>query len=419
MGESLSRALQFTGHENAAPDHHAHPGEGTAAKRPEPTSAGTGASSPFRPSERPGSSHPPGSAQSLAEAHRRLMERTPLYDLGLGFLALLRTAGGCTASHRRRRGDRAPRRPAVARRRARPPAHATRAHRGRPASPRRRGCDLHVVPFAPPRRPPPPRSCSPSGARGRRPDRRRAGRPRHPCRRASPGGSRARRRAVWDHPADGHAKRRGTPARCHAPRTPVSGAPTHAAQWPSSGRTPPPQRRPRPHRHRRRPRHHLAVPAQGRPRHRHPGAEQRPPDRPGPRDGPHRRRHRRARRLPDAPVEPGRPARDARPAPRRLPAPSAPLARILHPHTDGRGAVAHRQRHRRRPERRHLHRHVVSPTSPPSLRALSRCSSSTGASPSSPSASCLLHRPHPAGRRGAAAHHHHPPGDDRGHVEHR
>ena len=74
------------------------------------------------------------------------------------------------------------------------------------------------------------------------------------------------------------------------------------------------------------------------------------------RDDRDRDRHRRARRRPDAALEPGRPARDARPARGRLPPPAAAVARVLHAHAHGRGAVADLERHRRRAERRHQHR---------------------------------------------------------------
>ena len=61
----------------------------------------------------------------------------------------------------------------------------------------------------------------------------------------------------------------------------------------------------------------------------------------------------RAGRRPDLPVQRRRPARHARPARRRLRAPAAAVAGVLHAHAHGRGAVADRQRHRRRAERRH------------------------------------------------------------------
>ena len=92
-----------------------------------------------------------------------------------------------------------------------------------------------------------------------------------------------------------------------------------------------------------------------------------------------RDRHRRARRRPDAALEPGRPARDARPAHVRLQAPAAALARVLHAHAHGRGAVAARERHRRRPAGRHLDRDLDRlERDRPCWRRWSRCSCSTG-----------------------------------------
>ena len=90
--------------------------------------------------------------------------------------------------------------------------------------------------------------------------------------------------------------------------------------------------------------------------------------------------HERDRRRPDVDLQPGRPARDARPARRRLRAPAAHVAGVLHAHPHGRGAVADRQRHRRRST-------ASSPRPPPrssrtsrrSSRRSSRCSCSTGA----------------------------------------
>ena len=104
-----------------------------------------------------------------------------------------------------------------------------------------------------------------------------------------------------------------------------------------------------------RPRRDAGLPAQARAR----GDRQERHDRAlgrGRRDDRDRDRHRRARRRPDAALEPGRPARDARPARQRLPPPAAPVAGVLHAHAHGRGAVADLERHRRRPERRHQHR---------------------------------------------------------------
>ena len=64
-------------------------------------------------------------------------------------------------------------------------------------------------------------------------------------------------------------------------------------------------------------------------------------------DAAHHDRRRGARRAADVDLHDGRPARHARPAHARLRAPAAPVARLLHAHARGRGAVAPDQRHRR------------------------------------------------------------------------
>ncbi len=67
-------------------------------------------------------------------------------------------------------------------------------------------------------------------------------------------------------------------------------------------------------------------------------------------------RQRRDRRRADVDLQPGRAARDARPARRRVRAPAADVAGVLHAHALGRGAGADRLRHRRDRRRRHEHR---------------------------------------------------------------
>ena len=65
-----------------------------------------------------------------------------------------------------------------------------------------------------------------------------------------------------------------------------------------------------------------------------------------------------ARRRADLALHDRRPAGHAPAAHRRLRAPAAPVARLLHPHPRRRGAVAAHQRHRRHAVGRHLDRHL-------------------------------------------------------------
>ena len=121
----------------------------------------------------------------------------------------------------------------------------------------------------------------------------------------------------------------------------------------------------------RRPGRDLAVPPARGARHGDPGGRldrgskraDGAPHRPRRGDGRDPDRHRDPRRLADAALEPRRAGRDARPAHVGLPAPPAPVARVLHPHANRRGAEPDRERHRRDRERRHVDR---------DLRALQR-----------------------------------------------
>ena len=119
----------------------------------------------------------------------------------------------------------------------------------------------------------------------------------------------------------------------------------------------------------------------------------------------------------DAALQHGRPARDARPARGGVPAPAAPVARVLHADPHGRDPVADLERHRRRADGRHEHgdldrlerdhgagRHGRDV--PARLAARAR----------GPRAAALLRMAHAPRRRGAAAHHGRAPGPARRHV---
>ncbi len=100
------------------------------------------------------------------------------------------------------------------------------------------------------------------------------------------------------------------------------------------------------------------VPAPRRHRRRAPPAGRAPARPAHRRHGRGRRDHLRARRRADLAEHPDRAARHARAAHRRVRAPAAAVAGVLHQDPHRRGAVPDHQRHRRHAERRHLDGHL-------------------------------------------------------------
>ena len=223
------------------------PGEGSAA---EAYVCGGGASSPQMPSERPGSSPPTG------ECGKGLRKRTvaawngpPLDDLGLGALALLRTAGWVYGLLVVAAAATAPLdvAPSLAAGLILPltPLVLTAVAGHLLAA---RGRRLRVVPFALAAT-----AAAPVILALRTPAATASPTPRSPPSRSPPPASPSRSSAAGQAgvvpPADGHAKRRGARARRHPPRRPRRPARERA---PRHGPLPPlpapPQRGARPHR---------------------------------------------------------------------------------------------------------------------------------------------------------------------------
>ena len=128
--------------------------------------------------------------------------------------------------------------------------------------------------------------------------------------------------------------------------------------------------------------------------------------------------HERHRRRADVAVQPGRPAGHARPACIRVRAPAADVACLLHAHPNGRGAVAHRQRHRRDRQRRDLHGDVDR-AERDDRRGDRRRNGRAGLAPGGllAGAAAVLRVAHAARRRGAPPHPVRAPGSTGGYVD--